>query len=151
MVGRGAGARGGETDAEKGLFRGRSVARRYESPDGWLVLVGRDAASNDVLTFKLGRPDDFWLHVAADSGSHVLIPMPRGETKPPRETLKFAAALAARHSKARGGGQVDVHVARVRDVSKPRGSKAGLARLRRHDSVRERPLGDQKASASELS
>ena len=56
----------GETDPELGVFQGQSVARRFTSPDGMTVLVGRTAADNDVLTLRLASPRDFWLHVAAD-------------------------------------------------------------------------------------
>ena len=43
-------------DPENGIWQGRSVARRFVSPDGMTVLVGRTAEDNDVLTFKLGSP-----------------------------------------------------------------------------------------------
>jgi len=35
------------SDADAGVWRGRSVARRFVSPDGMTVLVGRTAADND--------------------------------------------------------------------------------------------------------
>ena len=47
------------------------------------------AADNDVLTFKLAAPHDLWLHVAAESGSHVVIRNPDRLDKLP------AAQLAA--------------------------------------------------------
>ena len=73
-------------DADAGLWRGRSVARRFVSPDGFVVLVGRGAAENDLLTIKLASPKDFWLHVAAGSGSHVVVRNPDGVDALPRET-----------------------------------------------------------------
>ena len=79
------------------------------------VLVGRTAADNDVLSLKLGSPRDFWLHVAADSGSHVVVRNPEGLERMPRETEQFAASLAAGYSKARKGGRVAVHVCRCED------------------------------------
>jgi predicted ribosome quality control (RQC) complex YloA/Tae2 family protein len=112
------------------------VARRFESPDGFEVLVGRTARDNDALTFHIASQRDFWLHVAGCPGSHVIVRNPEGLESLPRETLRFAAALAARHSKARDAGQVSVHVAQVKDVSKARGAPPGQVSLKRYRSVR---------------
>ena len=78
----------GATDRESGVWLGRSVARRFVSPDDMVVLVGRGAQDNDALTFKLGRPRDFWLHVAGQSGSHVLVLNPQSLDRLPRETRR---------------------------------------------------------------
>src|SRR5262249_34454892 len=126
-------------DAEQGIWQGRSVARRFVSPDGFTVLVGRSAADNDVLTFKLGEPRDAWLHVAAGSGSHVIVRNPEGLERMPRDTLRFAAALAARYSKAKHGGNVTVHMATCADVSKPRGLLPGQVQPRRFSRVQGSP------------
>jgi predicted ribosome quality control (RQC) complex YloA/Tae2 family protein len=112
------------------------VARRFTSPDGMEVLVGRTARDNDALTFQVASQRDFWLHVAGCPGSHVIVRNPDGLSSLPRETLRFAAALAARHSKAKSAGQVSVHVAQVKDVSKTRGAPAGQVSLKRYRSVR---------------
>lgn len=112
------------------------VARRFSSPDGMEVLVGRTARDNDALTFQIASQRDFWLHVAGCPGSHVIVRNPDGLSSLPRETLRFAAALAARHSKAKGAGQVSVHVAQVKDVSKTRGAPPGQVSLKRYRSVR---------------
>jgi predicted ribosome quality control (RQC) complex YloA/Tae2 family protein len=126
-------------DPEAGLWRGRSVARRFVSPDGMTVLVGRTAADNDVLSLQLGAPGDFWLHVAGESGSHVVVRNPQGLVRLPRETERFAAALAARYSKARRGGRVAVHLTTCGEVSKPRGLPAGQVVLGRYRTVRALP------------
>jgi len=115
------------------------VARRFISPDGMEVLVGKTARDNDALTFQIASQRDFWLHVAGCSGSHVIVRNPEGLSTLPRETLRYAAALAARHSKARDGGQVSVHVAQVKDVSKPKGAPPGQVSLKRYRSVRASP------------
>ncbi len=128
------------TDADAGIWQGKSVARRFVSPDGFVVLVGRTASDNDVLTVKLGAPYDFWMHVAGESGSHVVVRNPDAVDRLPRETLRFAAALAARYSKARTAKRVTVHVARCADVHKRRGAPAGQVELRRFTSVHVAPL-----------
>jgi len=126
-------------DPENGLWQGRSVARRFVSPDGLTVLVGRTAEDNDVLTFKLGSPRDFWLHVAAESGSHVVVRNPEGMERLPKETEQLAAGLAAGYSKARKGGRVAVHLCRCEDVSKPRGFPPGKVLLDRYRSLQASP------------
>ncbi|MFM8409558.1 MAG: hypothetical protein ACKOCT_04710, partial [Alphaproteobacteria bacterium] len=50
----------GPTDPDQGLWCGRRVARRFVSPDGFVVLVGRSAEDNDILSLKLASPRDFW-------------------------------------------------------------------------------------------
>ena len=129
------------SDPEQGIWQGRSVARRFVSPDGLTVLVGRSAADNDLLTFELGEPRDAWLHVASESGSHVLIRNPDGLERFPRETLRFAAALAARYSKAKNASRVAVHVATCADVSKRRGAPPGEVALRRYSTLYASPSG----------
>lgn len=127
------------TDRERGLYRGRSIARVLTSPDGLTILVGKSAADNDLLSLKLGRPYDFWLHVAGESGSHVVVLNPDKLPRLPRDTQQMAAALAARYSKARAGGRVAVHLASCGDVGKRRGAPAGEVTLRRYDTVYGRP------------
>lgn len=125
------------SDPDAGVYHGRQVARRFTSPDGLVVLVGLSAADNDVLTFKLAAANDFWLHVAGQSGSHVVVRNPEGLERLPRDTQRFAASLAARHSKARAGGKVGVHVTRVRQVSKGQGRRLspGKVVLGRYETV----------------
>ncbi len=135
----------GPTDRETGLWQGTSVARRLVSPDGMTVLVGRDAASNDRLTFKLAKPADFWFHVAGQPGSHVVVLNPDNLERLPRDTERLAADLAALYSKARHGGRVAVHAARVADVRKPRGMPPGKVTLSRYRTVQGMPTarGDE--------
>ena len=134
------------SDPEQGIWQGRSVARRFVSPDGLTVLVGRSAADNDLLTFELGSPRDAWLHVAAESGSHVVVRNPDGLERLPRDTLHFAAALAARHSKAKNASRVAVHVATCAEVSKQRGSPPGEVTLRRYSTLYASPAADQASA-----
>ncbi len=116
------------------------MARRVVSPDGMIILVGKTSSDNDILTLKIGSPRDFWFHVSGESGSHVVVRNPDGLETLPRDTKRLAAALAAGHSKARRGGRLAVHMARCRDVSKPRGMAPGKVTLGRYDTVRATPL-----------
>ena len=128
------------SDPEQGVWRGRQVARRFVSPDGFTVLVGRSAADNDGLSIGLCQPHDFWFHLAGDSGSHVVVRNPDRLERLPRETERFAAGLAAGYSKARNAGRVAVHAARGADVSKRRGQPPGEVELARWKSITVEPL-----------
>ncbi len=127
------------SDPEQGIFRGRRVARRFVSPDGFTVLVGKSADDNDLLTTKLTQPLDFWFHLAGDSGSHVLVRNPEHLERLPKTTEVYAAALAAGHSKARHAGRVAVHMARGAEVSKRRGQPPGEVTLERYTTVMVKP------------
>lgn len=116
------------------------MARVATSPDGLLVLVGKAARDNDLITFKLGRPYDFWLHVAGESGSHVVVLNDDKLRRMPRDTERFAAGLAAGHSKARSGGSVVVHWTTCSQVRKPRGAPPGQVALRTFAKTKGRPL-----------
>ena len=80
--------------------------RTYTLPGGWQVLVGRTDADNELLSFEVARPDDWWFHIRGMPGSHVILQGPPS-ADPDRETLHRAAAIAAYHSTARdaGGGR----------------------------------------------
>jgi predicted ribosome quality control (RQC) complex YloA/Tae2 family protein len=107
--------------------------------DGYEVLVGRGDDDNDHLTFHVGAPRDYWLHVAGGTpGSHVVVRNPDGG-EIPRSVLETAAAAAAWYSKARSAKSVEVHVCRVSDVTKPRGAPAGLVELAKYKSLRVKP------------
>ena len=135
------------SDPEQGIWRGRRVARRFVSPDGWTVLVGKSAEDNDALSLQLCGPVDFWFHLAGDSGSHVVVRNPERADRLPRDTERFAAALAAGYSKARNAGRVAVHACRGADVSKRRGQPPGEVTLARWRSIQVAPLrGDEGPS-----
>jgi len=120
------------------------VAPPHDPPDhlyaarGWQVLVGRTDADNDYPSFRVARPDDWWFHIRGMSGSHVILQGPPG-ADPDRQTLQRAAAIAAYHSKARTAGVVAVSGTRARDVSKPRGAKAGTVQIRHERVFKVRP------------
>jgi len=137
------------SDPDAGIWHGRSVARRVVSPDGMVILVGRTAVDNDVLSLKLASPKDFWFHVSGESGSHVVVRNPDGLDTLPRETKRLAAGLAAGYSKARRGGRLAVHMARCRDVGKRRGAPPGEVVLSRYETVRSEPLRLDELADSE--
>jgi len=97
---------------------------RFLSAEGHEILVGRTAAQNDELTFRIARGNDLWLHVEGYAGSHVVVRVPKGRTVP-KETLLDAAALAVHFSQLRRAGGGPVAYCACKHVTKPRGAKAG--------------------------
>jgi predicted ribosome quality control (RQC) complex YloA/Tae2 family protein len=130
----------GAGNAKTGGSRGPALLRvhRYTLPGGWEVLAGRTDADNDRLSLKAARPDDWWFHVRGMPGSHVIL-RSRPDDEPGRDTLRQAAAIAAYHSKARGGGTVPVAGTLARNVTKPRGAKPGTVQIRRERLFKVRP------------
>jgi predicted ribosome quality control (RQC) complex YloA/Tae2 family protein len=118
---------------------GKGTAFRSVMVDGFEVLIGKGDAENDQLTFKVADNQDFWLHVASQPGSHVVIRNPDKLSELPRTVIERAAELAAYHSKAREGGKVEVHLARIADISKPRGFAPGKVILKKWVGIRVYP------------
>ncbi len=110
---------------------------RVVSSDGFDIFVGRSATQNAEVTFKIGRPDDLWLHVRTIAGAHVIIQ--RGGRDVPERTLLEAASLAAYFSQARHEQHVDVEIARRKLVRKITGAPPGLVTYRAEQLVRVSP------------
>ena len=117
---------------------GERPARRFVSPGGLEVLVGRSARQNDRLTFKVAAPEDLWLHVGQHAGAHVVLRTAGRRGEPPEADLLFAAGLAAAYSRAPQGEAVDVHVARRKHLRRPKGGVPGLVLVRKGRTVRVR-------------
>jgi predicted ribosome quality control (RQC) complex YloA/Tae2 family protein len=107
--------------------------------EGHEILIGRNSRENDELTFRIAAPDDFWMHVADYSGSHVLVRNPSKQKTLPENVLTKAAQLAAYFSQARNSSKVEVHYTRRKNVSKIRHAKPGLVKLSEFDSIRVEP------------
>ncbi|MDU4959827.1 MAG: NFACT RNA binding domain-containing protein [Sporomusaceae bacterium] len=90
---------------------------------GGVIIVGKNNRQNDLVTFKLSRPDDIWFHTKDIPGSHVLL---RPSGAPDAAALQTAAMVAAYFSKARHSSQVPVDYTLRRYVKKPSGAKPGF-------------------------
>jgi len=115
----------------------------YTLPGDWTVLAGRTDADNDRLSMKIAKPNDWWFHVRGMPGSHVVL-QGSSDKEADRKTLKNAAAIAAYHSKARGGGIVAVSCTRARYVTKPPGAKPGAVQIRKEIILKVRPALPEK-------
>jgi predicted ribosome quality control (RQC) complex YloA/Tae2 family protein len=119
----------------------------FRSSDGYEILVGKNNKQNDLLTMRLARKNDVWLHVKEIPGSHVIIRTNKmvteangvhgrvddGSPTPvwlpdlgvSSQTIREAALLAAYFSQARHSSSVPVDFVLRRHVRKPAGAKPG--------------------------
>ncbi|MBE0513157.1 NFACT family protein [Candidatus Bathyarchaeota archaeon] len=72
--------------------------RWFHSSDGFLVLGGRDATTNEILIKKHMEPHDIVLHADILGAPFVLIKT--GGKTPPERTIRESAQLAASYSRA---------------------------------------------------
>jgi predicted ribosome quality control (RQC) complex YloA/Tae2 family protein len=72
--------------------------RWFQSSDGFLVLGGRDATTNEILIKKHMEPHDVVLHADILGAPFVLIKT--GGKTPPERTIRESAQLAASYSRA---------------------------------------------------
>ena len=113
--------------------------RRYTSPDGLTILVGKSGEENDALTFRVASPGDFWLHAADRPGAHVVVRNPQRLKTLPERSLRAAAEIAAYHSGARQESKVEVHYTQRKHVQKRKGMPSGQVLLRRFRTIQVTP------------
>ncbi|HHY39258.1 MAG TPA: fibronectin/fibrinogen-binding protein [Clostridia bacterium] len=127
----------------------------FTTKDGYYVYVGRSDRQNEILTFRIARPDDLWLHVKDAPGAHVIIRVPEGvkegdDPGVPETTLIQAAQAAAFFSKSRFSQNVPVDWTRRRNVYRLKGMPAGKVLYRGHRTIyvdpKEPSCGPQETS-----
>lgn len=102
--------------------------REFVSASGHRILVGRTARDNDILTFRLARGNDLWLHVRDWPGSHVIVPLGKNQLIDP-ETLLDAASLALHYSEAQAQPLAEVSYTSRKLVQKIKGGQPGQVHL----------------------
>lgn len=117
-----------QVERERKAPEARKPYRSYSGLRGSEIRVGRNASDNDDLTFHHCRGGDLWLHTADCPGSHVVLVIDKN-AEPDAEELLDAAHLAVHFSPMRDATRANVHVARRKEVHKPRGAKPGLVSL----------------------
>lgn len=115
----------------------RQPPLRLDSSDGIAIYVGRSAAQNEQVTFKIGAPDDLWLHARGIPGAHVIVKS--GGREVPERTLEEAAQLAAYFCQARAESAVEIDISRRSLVRRIPGAPAGLVTYRAERTIRAAP------------
>ena len=92
--------------------------RWFRSSEGFLVIGGRDASTNEVIIKKHAEPNDMVFHAEVQGAPFVVVKTK--EAAPSEQTVKEAAQFAASYSSAwKGGfGAVDVYWVKPEQVSK---------------------------------
>ena len=99
--------------------------RKFQTPGGIEVWVGRNNRQNDLLISKAATDYDLWFHTQEIPGSHVLLRLDAGQ-QPADADLHFAADVAAYFSRAQQADQVPVVFTQPRYVFKPKGALPGM-------------------------
>jgi len=122
--------------------------REYRSPDGWDVLLGVNAEGNDAL-LRLCSPDDLWFHVRSGRSAHVAIRTAGRPGSVPEGTIRFAARLTARHSRAKHSSLVPVDYTERKFVRRPRGAAHGRVTYRNERTLDVTPASDGQDDSAE--
>lgn len=91
--------------------------------NGFLIYIGKDAKSNDHLTFDIADKEDIWMHAKGVPGSHVIIRVK--ENLPTDDIIRYAAELAKKNSKGSKDNNVKVVYCQRRFVKKEKGMNDG--------------------------
>lgn len=92
------------------------------------ILVGKNAAGNELVTFHLAHGNDMWLHAAHEKGAHVIIKLGKGRPCDP-ETLADAFQLALKHSQAKDKGSAEIVYTLQKQVKRPSRGKTGQVQI----------------------
>lgn len=119
--------------------------RWFQSSEGFLVIGGKDATSNELMIKRYTEPQDIVFH--ADLPGAPMVVIKTGGKKPLESSLQEAAQFAASYSRAwhEGLGSADVYWVKPDQVSKeaPSGQylKKGMFMIRgQRNYVRNVPL-----------
>lgn len=96
---------------------------RFQTSEGFTVLVGRNNVQNDKLTLKTAKNYDMWLHTQNFAGSHTIILSENREITD--KAVVEAAEIAAFFSSAKGAQKVPVDYTLIKNIKKPAGAKPG--------------------------
>ncbi|MEO0226328.1 MAG: NFACT family protein [candidate division WOR-3 bacterium] len=132
---------------QKGIFKEEKIAtvkqkekdriaehfRRFLTRGGFEVLVGKDAKTNEELTFKVARPFDIFFHVRGLPGSHTVLRT--AKKKPSRYDIYEAGAIAAYFSKARNARKVPVSYTERKYLKKDKNGPPGTVIFMREEVI----------------
>lgn len=114
-----------------------SKPRKFISPSGFEILIGRNNLQNDLVTIKLSRKNDIWLHTKNVHSCHTLI-VSAGKAVDD-DTILYAASLCAYYSKAKNDLKVEVDYCPCSNVKKPNGAKPGMVIYNNYKTVVVKP------------
>lgn len=96
----------------------------YISSGDHEILVGKNNLQNEMITFKLGKKEDYWFHAKNMAGSHVLIKT-NGDELTDDEYVE-GAKIAAYYSKGKNSSSVEIDYTKKSNIKNPPNSKPGF-------------------------
>ncbi len=138
------------TDRRPPRIDSQTQPRRFISPSGYEVLVGRNNRQNDQLTFRTASDYDLWFHTQQIPGSHVLLRLAAGTIPEPADR-QFAADLAAYYSQARDSDQAPIVYTQTKHIYKPKGAKLGMVIYKQETVIWGHPQVGKLAGVSPVS
>ncbi len=113
--------------------------RHFIIENKYSVFVGRDSKSNDQLSIKFAKQNDYWFHARGYPGSHVVLKVDNPKEGVPKNILKDAASIAAFYSKAKTAGTVPVAYTFAKYVTKRKGMEPGKVFLQKEKVLLVKP------------
>lgn len=102
------------------------------------IFVGKNAKTNELLSFQIAKKDDLFLHAKDSPGSHVIIKK-MGNQNFPQPVIEKAAAFAAYYSKNKSEALCRVLFTPKKYVRKAKGAPAGAVIVEKEKVVLVRP------------
>lgn len=124
--------------AQTPQFEGHRI-RQLLGPQGFTILYGENASSNDYLTLRVGKPNDIWLHVRGGNSAHVIIQTHNQPQKVGQDVIRFAAEVAAKNSPSKHSSYVPVDYTLKKYVRKPKGAPVGTALYSQEKTIHVEP------------
>ncbi len=106
--------------------------------EGYEILVGKHAESNEKLLNYFSDKDDIWLHAKDVGGSHVIIKIKKNKPLPD-SVLEKAASLAAYFSKSRQQDLATVAYTQRKFVRKIKGAEKGKVTISQEKTILVKP------------
>lgn len=111
----------------------------YKIENKYDVFIGRDSKSNDYLSIKFAKQNDYWFHTRGLPGSHVVLRVENVKEGIPKNIIKKAASLAAFYSKAKTAGSAPVSYTFAKFVYKKKGMLPGKVMLKKENTLMVKP------------
>ncbi len=132
-----------ESKSEKEVrpVRQRLPYHKFVLDSGSIIYVGKNARSNEFVSFKLARPDDYIFHTRAYEGAHTILRIKNARRQnPSKKELQIAASIAAYFSKARNQRNVPVSYTRRKFIKKNKKGGVGSIIFIREEVIFVDPL-----------
>ncbi|MCP4969688.1 MAG: DUF814 domain-containing protein, partial [Arcobacter sp.] len=111
----------------------------YLIEDKYHVYIGRDSKSNDYLSIKFAKQNDYWFHARGLPGSHVVLRVDNVKEGVPKDIIKKTASLSAFYSKAKTAGSASVSYTFAKFVHKKKGMSPGKVLLSKEKTLLVKP------------